>query len=196
MKFNTDEFNLLIRSRRSIFPKDYTGQIVPEEVIQRMLENAMWAPTHKMTEPWRFVVFTGDGLKKLATFQGECYKKVTLADNSYREERYLGLTTKPMKSSHIIAVGMKRDDKKSLPEVEEVGAVYCAIENMYLTAAAYGVGCYLSTGGITYFEAAKEFFGLLPEDKLLGFVHVGIPSSWPAEKLRKSLNENVKWVKG
>ena len=65
-----------------------------------------------------------------------------------------------MLSSHIIAVGMKRDEKKSVPEVEEIGAVFCAIQNMYLTATAYGVGAYLSTGGITYFEEAKEFFGL------------------------------------
>ena len=65
-----------------------------------------------------------------------------------------------MLSSHIIAVGVKRDPKKSVPEIEEIGAVFCAIQNMYLTATAYGVGAYLSTGGITYFEEAKTFFGL------------------------------------
>jgi nitroreductase len=101
-----------------------------------------------------------------------------------------------MKSSHIIVVGMKRDEKKSLPEIEEAGAVFCAIENMYLTAAAYGVGCYLSTGGITYFEEAKALFDLGPDDKLLGFMHVGIPKAWPAEVKRKSIQEKTKWVTG
>ena len=100
-----------------------------------------------------------------------------------------------MQSSHIIAVGMKRDEKKSVPEVEELGAVFCAIENMYLTATAYGVGSYLSTGGITYFEEAKEFFGLNHEDKLLGFFHVGIPKPITMEGRRKPLEEKVKWVK-
>ena len=194
MKFNTAEFDLLVRTRRSVFPKDYTGKTVKKEIIQQMLENANWAPTHKLTEPWRFVVFTGDGLKTLASFQGECYKKVTTADGSFREERYQGLLTKPMQSSHIIAIGMKRDEKKGVPEVEEIGAVFCAVENMYLTAAAHGMGCYLSTGGITYFEEAKEFFGLTKDDKLLGFLHVGVPTSWPAEGRRKALNEKVKWV--
>ena len=159
-----------------------------------MLENANWAPTHKLTEPWRFVVFAGEGLKKLATFQSECYKKVTTSDGTFKEDRYQNLLTKPMESSHIIALGMKRDEKKSVPEWEELGAVFCAIENMYLTATAYGIGCYLSTGGITTFEEAKEFFGLGKEDKLLGFLNIGKPKGAMPEGRRKSIEEKVKWV--
>ena len=89
---------------------------------------------------------------------------------------------------------MRRDEKKSVPEVEEIGAVFCAVENMYLTATAYGVGAYLSTGGITYFEEAKELFGLQKEDKLLGFFHVGMPTGIPPEGKRKPLEEKVMWV--
>lgn len=159
-----------------------------------MLENANWAPTHKLTEPWRFVVFTGDGLKKLAAFQGECYKQVTEAKGSFDQKKYEGLKSKPLECSHIIAIGMKRDEKKSVPEVEEIGAVFCAVENMYLTATAYGIGCYLSTGGVTNFEEAKEFFGLGKEDKLLGFLNVGMPKGLPGDGKRKPIDEKVKWV--
>lgn len=191
---NAVELNKLIRSRRSVFPKNYSGEKVPDEVIKQMLENANWAPTHKFTEPWRFVVFTGDGLKQLAYFQSECYKQVTTADSTFREDKYLALQTKPMESSHIIAIGMKRDESKRLPAWEELGAVFCAVENMYLTATAYGVGCYLSTGGITNFEEAKSFFGLGLEDKLCGFLHVGIPKGEIPDSRRKSIDEKVKWV--
>jgi nitroreductase len=193
MDFDVSQINHLIRSRRSVFPKDYTGEKVSDEVITQMLENARWAPSHKLTEPWRFVVFSGDGLKKLAEFQAGCYKKVTERDGSFKEEKYQALLTKPMLSSHIIAVGMKRDEKKSVPEVEELGAVFCAIENMYLTAVAYGVGAYLNTGGITYFEEAKAFFDLGNEDHLIGFFHVGV-SKGSLDSRRKSLDEKVKWV--
>ncbi len=191
-----EEINRLMRTRRSVFPKDYTGERVSDAVINQMLENANLAPTHKLTEPWRFVVFAGDGMKQLAGMQAKCYKEVTDANGTYREERYQSLLTKPMQSSHIIAIGMKRDEKKSLPEVEELGAVFCAIENMYLTAAASGAGCYFSTGGITYFDQAKVLFGLGPEDKLLGFMHVGIPKVWPTEVRRKPIQEKAKWVTG
>jgi nitroreductase len=191
---NVDEFNSLIKNRRSVFPKDYSGEKVDDAIIHQMLENANWAPTHKLTEPWRFVVFTGDGLKKLADFQSECYKEVTSVKGSFQQEKYEGLKIKPMESSHIIAVGMRRDEKKSLPEWEELGAVFCAIENMYITAMAYGIGCYLSTGGITNFEEAKSFFGLGLEDKLCGFIHVGIPKSEVKESKRKPIGEKVKWI--
>lgn len=194
MKFNIAEINQLMHSRRSIFPKDYSGERVSDEVVEQMLENANWAPSHKLTEPWRFVVFTGEGLKKLAEFQGECYAKVTRADGSFREERYQGLITKPMLSSHIISIGMKRDEKKSVPEVEELAAVYCAVENMYLTATAYGIACYLSSGGITYFEEAKQFFGLGKEDRLLGFLNIGMPKGPLQEGRRRPVEEKVRWV--
>jgi nitroreductase len=195
MKYNEAEFNQLIKSRRSVYPKDYSGEKVDDAIIHQMLENANWAPTHKLTEPWRFVVFSGEGLKKLADFQGECYKRVTTANGTFREDRYNNLLAKPMECSHIIAVGMKRDEKKGVPEIEEIGAVFCAIENMYLTATVYGIGCYLSTGGITNFEEAKDFFGLGKEDKLLGFLNIGIPKGTLPEGRRKSIEEKVKWYK-
>lgn len=193
MEFDIKQINKLIRSRRSVFPKDYTGEKVSHEVIVQILENARWAPTHKLTEPWQFVVFSGDGLNKLAEFQAGCYKIVTERDGTFKEDKFQSLLTKPLLSSHIIAVGMKRDERKSVPEVEELGAVFCAIENMYLTAAAYGVGAYLSTGGITYFEEAKAFFGLGKEDRLIGFFHVGI-SKAKTDSKRKSMEEKVKWI--
>ncbi|MEK6780964.1 MAG: nitroreductase [Bacteroidota bacterium] len=194
MKFEVASFNQLIKERRSVFPKDYSGQRVEDAIIHQMLENANWAPTHKLTEPWRFVVFTGEGLKKLATFQGDCYKRVTQEDGTYNDDRYRNLLTKPMESSHIIAIGMKRDEKKSVPKWEELGAVFCAIENMYLTATAYGIGCYLSTGGVTNFEEAKEFFGLGKKDKLIGFLNIGIPKSILPQGRRKTIEQKVRWV--
>jgi len=191
----TTAFDSIVQSRRSVYQKDYLPGRVDDDIIRRMLENADRAPTHKRTEPWRFVVFTGEGIKRLAEFQAECYKKVTEADGTFKEDRWKNLLTSPMKSSHIIAVGMKRDAAKSLPEWEELGAVFCAVENMYLTATAHGVGCYLSTGGVTNFEEAKPFFGLGPEDRLCGFLHVGLIGTIEAPlSKRKPLEEKVRWV--
>lgn len=196
MNFNPESLNEVIANRRSIFQQQYSGEQVNDSIVHQILENANWAPTHKLTEPWRFIVFTGMGLEKLARFQGEIYKRVTQVDNSFKDERYQNLITKPMQSSHIIAIGMKRDPKRSVPEIEEVGAVFCAIQNMYLTATAYGVGAYLSTGGITYFEEAKEFFGLEPEDKLIGFFHLGMPKIDNPKGNRKPVEPKVEWING
>src|SRR5260221_11393623 len=105
MKFNQEEVNELIRQRRSTFQKDYTGERVDDDTIQQMLENANWAPTHRLTEPWRFVVFSGEGVRKLAAFQAECYRKETIADRTLNENLSQRLLTKPMESSHIISIG-------------------------------------------------------------------------------------------
>lgn len=183
-----------MHARRSIMPAHYTGATVDESMVRTLLENATCAPTHKRTEPWRFVVFMREGLNRFAEMQAECYRQVTEADNTFKEERYKGLQTKPLQSACIIAIGMKRDPKASVPEIEEAGAVFCAIENMYLTAAAYGLGCYLSTGGITYFEEAKPLFGLEPGDRLIGFFHLGVPKEWPAARQRRSVDEVTQWI--
>ncbi len=195
MSFNAELINEVIQRRRSVFLQQYTGESVDDTVIHQMLQNANWAPTHKFTEPWRFVVFTGDGLKALGDFQADLYRELTQRDGTFKEDRYENLRRKPLLSSYIIAVCMKRDTKNSIPEIEEIGAVFCAVQNMHLTATAYGVGAYLSTGGITYFDEAKEFFGLSKDDKLLGFLHVGMPKGDLSLGKRKGMDEKVRWVR-
>jgi nitroreductase len=194
MAYNVEEINRLIRNRRSHVPKQYAeGQKVDDAIVTQILENATWAPSHGSTEPWRFVVFTGEGLQKLATFQAELYKEE--AGENFKEATYQNLLANPLKASHVIALCLKRDPAKKFPEQEEVCAVACAVQNMYLTTAAYGLGGYWTTGGVTYKKSAKEFFGLGEDDKLLGFfylAHIAVPS--PDGK-RKPLEEKVAWVR-
>ncbi|RZK32811.1 MAG: hypothetical protein EOO61_16570, partial [Hymenobacter sp.] len=68
---------------------------------------------------------------------------------------------------HVIAIGMKKTPNKNIPEMEDIAAVACAVENIYLSVTAYGLGGYWTTGGITFREKAKEYFDLGAEDKLL-----------------------------
>ena len=193
--FDKEQATELIRNRRSIYPAHYSDEEVGQWIIEEMLENANWAPTHRLTEPWRFVVFTGNGLKKLANFQSELYKKKATGEGNFDELKFEKLATKPMKASHIIAIGMARDPKASVPEVEELSAVAMAVQNMYLTATAHRVGCYWGSGGVTYYEEAKPFFGLNVDDKLLGFLYIGNVKSdnWPQGK-RNPIGEKVTWV--
>jgi nitroreductase len=191
---NPQELKTLIEKRRSIFPKDYSPERVDDLIIEAMLENANWAPTYGKTEPWRFTVFTGDGLQKLADFQSNLYKEKSTASGTFEERKFNKLSNNPLKASHVIALGMKRDPRGKIKEIEEIEAVACAVQNMYLTATAYEVGCYWGSGGITYMEEAKSFFGLAPEDKLLGFLYVGKPNiEWPKGE-RNSIHEKVSWV--
>ena len=48
----------IIQSRKSIFPKDFTGELIEKDVVMQLLENANYAPTHKLTQPWIFKIFS------------------------------------------------------------------------------------------------------------------------------------------
>ena len=194
MQYNIEEVNRLIRNRRSVFPKQFVeGKKIDDDIVKQILENATWAPSHGLTEPWKFIVFTDEGRQKLASFQSELYKKE--AGENFKEATYQNLSANPLKASHVIALCLKRDPNKKFPEVEEIAAVACAVQNIYLSVTAYGYGGYWTTGGVTYRHSAKEFFGLDEDDRLLGFFymgHVAVPS--PTTK-RKPIDEKVVWVR-
>jgi len=194
MNFDTSQLNSIIKERRSTFPKQYdAGKHVDDAIIQQMLENANWAPTHKLTEPWRFTVFTGEGLKAFANLQASVYKNA--AGTNFKEDNYQKLLTTPLLASHIISIGMKRHADKNIPEMEELAAVACAVQNMYLTATAYNIGCYWTTGGVTFNEAAKPFFELEASDKLMGFLYAGVIAVPSAPGKRGPVEEKVKWIR-
>lgn len=193
MLFDTNQINTLIRQRRSTFPRQYdAGKHVDDAIVRQMLENANWAPNHKFTEPWRFTVFTGDGRNTFAHLQASVYKNS--AGSSFKEDNYQKLLQTPLLASHIISIGMKRHEAANIPEMEEIAAVSCAVQNMYLTATAYGVGCYWTTGGITFNEAAKPFFGLEKSDKLMGFMYVGVIATPSPDGKRGPIEEKTNWI--
>lgn len=192
---NPGSFNDLVRSRRSVFPDQLiAGKKVDDAIIREILINATWAPNHGKAEPWQFTVFTGEGLKKLAEFQSELYKKE--AGDNFKEITYVKLQQNPLKASHVIAIGMKRTPSKSIPEMEDIAAVACAVQNIYLSVTAYGLGGYWTTGGVTFKDSAKSFFGLGEEDKLLGFFYIGHIAVPSVGGSRKTLEEKVTWVTG
>jgi nitroreductase len=195
MKYNKEEFNQLVRNRRSVFPKQFEeGRQVPDETISQIVENATWAPSHGNLQPWRFVVFTGEGLKKLADFQSELYKESS--GEKFKEATYQTLQTNPLKASHVIALCLKRDPNKKFPEVEEISAVATAVQNIYLSVAVYDLGGYWTTGGITYNEKAKPFFGLGPDDRLMGFFYIGYVAVPSPDKKRETGEDKIEWVRG
>jgi cation diffusion facilitator family transporter len=193
-KYDVDQLNDIIKNRRSIYPRQYEkGKPVPDEIIWQILENANRAPNHKQTEPWRFRVFSGEGLQYFAELQAEIYQRY--AGEAYSEGRYQKLLEYPSLSSHVISIGMQRNDRGVLPEIEEVEAVACAVQNMFLTVTAYGLGSYWTTAGITYFDEAKAYFGLGEKDKLLGFFFIGyVAIPYKSLSKRSPIQSKVEWI--
>ncbi len=192
MRHSLSEIEAIIKDRRSIFPKDHSERKVQTDIVERLLDHARWAPTHHMTQPWRFKVFMDEQKEKLSEALPEIYK-AAIPPAEFKEGKQEKLREKVEKSSVVIAICMERDPEEKVPEIEEVEAVACAVQNMYLTATAYGLAAYWSSGDLVYSEAMKSFLQLGEQDRCLGLFYLGYPAiEWPKGQ-RKPLEYFVDW---
>jgi len=193
MRFNLSEITDLIRQRRTIYPEQFSTRKVHKEQVELLLNNAQWAPTHGNTQPWRFNVFMEEGREKLSDFLSQTYLKLTPKDQQ-NDVKLAKLLTRPLKSSVIIAVSMKRQKSESIAELEEIEAVACAIQNMHLTATAYGLGAFWATPKLIYSKEMNDFLGLDEKDKCIGLFYVGYPAiEWPKAH-RKPIEYTTEWT--
>jgi len=146
-----------------------------------------------MTQPWRFKVYTGDARNRLSKFLGEYYESYTPKE-SYKEMKHKKIINRPLQASAVIVVGMKRDPRGKIREIEEIGAVACAIQNIYLTATTYGLGAFWSSPAMMYTPEFVDHFGMGPEDKILGLIYLGYPKEeWPKGQ-RKPIDQCTEWI--
>lgn len=193
MRHSVSEITDTIHGRRTIQPKDYAPREVQRDIIDKVLGNAIWAPTHGMTQPWRFTVFTGQGRIRLSNFLGEEYTRLTPPEK-FMQRKFENHTLRPKQSSVVVALGMTRDPNGKIPLIEEQFSVACAVQNMYLTCAAYGLGAFWSTGSALTGDGMKQFLGLGTEDHCLGLFYMGYPAiDWP-KGYRKPLSDLVRYM--
>ena len=192
MRFNLSEINELIRERRTIYPEQFSTRKVHREQVETILTNAQWAPTHGNTQPWRFKVFMEGGLGSLSDFLAKTYLELTPKELQ-NDMKLSKLLNRPLKSSVVIAICMERQEEEKILEIEEIEAVACAIQNMHLTATAYGLGGFWSTPKLIYSTQMNEFLGLKAKDKCLGLFYLGYASiEWPKSH-RKPLEYTTEW---
>jgi len=172
---NSTEVNQWIRNRRSLFPLqfDETKKIEPS-VILSILENANHAPSHKRTEPWRFIVFTDQSLEQLFDEQIRIYQHTTPVAE-FSEVKVKKMKMKARKVSHAIAIIACFDDQQRLPKFEEEWAVACAVQNIYLSCESHGVGGYWGTGSLVLGDDFKHYLNLNENESCMGLFQLGVP---------------------
>lgn len=159
----------IIQSRKSTFPKEYSTEEIPHEVLEEILNSARFAPNHKKTKPWRFSVFKGVEKTELGEKLAQIYKETT-ASEVFLEKKYLDIPSKISKANAVITISVNFSGL--LPEWEEVAAVAMAVQNMYLTSTANEVGCYWSTPGMM--KHLDGFLGLEEHQKCYGLLYLGM----------------------
>ena len=188
-----DRLNELIRTRRSTKPRLFNGKKIADKIIWEILENANWAPNHGLTQPWRYHVFSDTGLIKLAEFQADLYRTITDKEK-FKAEKYERMKSNVLNSSHVIVICMERQKSVKIPELEEIEAVACSVQNMALTAAAYEICSFWGSGGVTYTEELKQFLGLGKSDRCLGYLYLGYSDTPTTTSRRTPITEKVVWI--
>ena len=180
-----------IRNRRSIY--DFKPKQVPKDVIAQILEPAVWAPNHKLTEPWRFLVINGRTKDKLAHIYCKIQRIKTKSEDpavleKATEKGYAKLMGKPT----IIGVVCKKD-KDALRAKEDYAAACCAIHNILLTAWERGIGMQWSTSGLINDPESLELLQISPvEEEIIGFLYTGYPAEVP-ERKRVPASDRTVW---
>ena len=114
------------------------GKKINAAAIKQLLELADWAPTHGRTEPWRFIVYTGNSLKVFCQQHADLYQTHTDPDK-FTTAKYHGIVQNGEKVSHIIVAYMKRQPTQKIPLIEEISAVAASVEHILLGAQALGI---------------------------------------------------------
>ncbi len=179
----------IIRNRRSVFPAQYNDKAVTKADIEKILEAANWAPTHKKTEPWRFKVLHGPSQARLGQFLSNKYQEVEARPKQIKIRKLL---ENPVKAGAVIAICMQRDPKESLPEWEEVAAVSMAVQNMWLCCTQMGIGAYWSSPGLIRYM--DEFFQLDQGERCLGFFYMGHYDGDLPDVIRGAIEHKVDWI--
>lgn len=179
-----------IRSRRAVYPHMYSDAPIADEEIWEVLESANWAPTHKKTEPWRFRVFRDAARVRLADFLAARYKEMTPA-KVFSEIKHHKTYEKVMQSQCVIAICMRRDPQKRLPEWEELAAVACAVQNMWLSCTARGIGAYWSTPASIL--QAPSILELAPHERCYGLFYMGRTDAEIPAQTRGAIADKVVW---
>ena len=183
--------NEVIRTRRSIFPVQYIEQEIGDHIIEEILENANWAPTHKITQPWRFKVLKGDAKGRLGDFIAAKYKEDITGDK-FLEKKHQKLQSNPRKAAVVILICMQRDMEERLPEWEELASVAAAVQNMWLTCHAYGIGSYWSSPAAI--NHINEFIDMNEGEKCLGIFYMGYYVETPLVPKRSDIDQRVEWI--
>jgi nitroreductase len=184
---------------RAIETRQSIGRVkqdpVPKEMIERILESAVHAPNHRLTEPWRFHVFTGKGRGELARARAEIARLQSEAEGE-DEEMAAGRISRERKKAFrapvVIAVVCEagRDEVESL---ENYAACAAAVQNMQLTAHALGLATMWRTGAVAYHDRMREFLGLKEGDSVVAHLYVGYPDMGERPRRRQPAKEKTIW---
>lgn len=183
-----------IRTRRSI--GKVKSDPVPRELVEKIIEAATWAPNHFKTEPWKFIVMTGDGRNILGNAYAEiaesAYEGASQTEAEQAERRSKEMA-KAMRAPLVIAAVCSPSEDTRVIAIEELAAAHAAVQNLLLVAHANELGAVWRTGEPMYHPLMKRAFRLTETETLVGLLYIGYPDIQQPVATRLPTSQKTVW---
>ncbi|UUP15863.1 nitroreductase family protein [Nitratireductor thuwali] len=166
---NQNVIDFLLARRSAPIP-ELEGPEPTREEIETMLRAATRVPDHGMLAPWRFILYRGDARRsvgeKLAALAEE--REGPLSE-ARREQELTRFSRAPL----VVGVVSVPRESAKIPQWEMFLSGGMAAMNLILAADALGFGSNLITNWYSDVEEGRRILGLAPDEKVIGFVHIG-----------------------
>lgn len=184
----------LLQTRRTV-PSASLGDPGPSlEELDQMVTIAMRVPDHGKLAPWRFIALDRAARALLAPKLQTIRTRANPDVDPTVVERQLEVFQKAPLCLIVVA---RAQEHVKIPIWEQELSVGASTMNLMLAAHALGYGAQWLTGWTTYHAEAKAFFGVDPEEKIAGFIHIGTAHADPSERPRPALTDHLtQWAPG
>lgn len=171
----------LIATRRTRFK--FADRPVPEAALLRAVEAARWAPNHKRTEPWRFLLAGPELEAKLARhFRAKLVAKLEAKGASPEEVAATLAAQRPVPMQVAVTQLLDADPYR---QHEDFAATCCAVQNFSLALWAEGIA-----SGWKSFDAPAcyDLLGLDPQaERIVALIQLGYPTEGPMHEGKRRL---------
>jgi nitroreductase len=178
----------LLKIRRSVKPREMTAPGPSPAELDTILTIGARVPDHGKLAPWRFIVFEGDGRERA----GDVIAKVFAAKNPQATTSDIETEKKRLMDAPLViaVVSFTKPHPKVPPWEQELSAGASAM-NIVTAASALGYGACWLTGWFAFDRDVLDGFGLKPDEKLAGLIHIGTPSKPSEDRPRPVLSDIV-----
>ena len=177
----------LLKTRRSAKVPMLSEPGPDRQALDAMLAVAARVPDHGKLAPWRFIVFAGAARAEA----GAIIADVFAAAQPGAEEKRLEIERRRFSAPVVVAVVSRAIPHAKIPEWEQLLSAGAVCMNFTVAAAAMGYATCWLTEWYAYDRAVLARFGLAPEEKIAGFIHVGTAPSPREDRDRPVLADLV-----
>ncbi len=187
-----NELAACISTRRTI--KDFTGEAVPKELIEQWLVLAMWAPTHRLTQPWRFSVLDQHAITRLGNFLVSDPAIAAVPDPEKGAAKLTKLLSRLPTLGAMIHISWERASNPTI-DLEEHAAASAAVQNLLLAIHADGWAGFWSTNPALGHPLTCAWCGYPTEQfGYLGSIWIGRAQQTPPAPPRADIATRVTWL--